>query len=73
MKNIVVAARKRGDKWRGALIVDNEFQDALVEESLTDVVLGAIAGVLSAEYPEGQEFNISVNIRNSKEQQSEPR
>jgi hypothetical protein len=67
MTNIVVASKRRNGEWRGALIVDGEFQDALVNPSLADLVADSLAGVLAVEYPDGFEVALNVTIRKTGE------
>lgn len=72
MTNIVLASKRRGGEWRAALIVDGEFQDALVNPSLADLVADSLAGALAVEYPDGVEVAINVTIRKTGEKSGSP-
>ena len=63
MKSLVVAAVRKKDQWRGALIVDNEFKDALIESSVLNLVVDALGPILAAEMPEGTEVSVNLSVR----------
>jgi hypothetical protein len=60
---IVVTAKKIKDEWRGALIVDNEFQDALVQSNLADMIAEVIDHTVAAITQNSYSVTISVNIQ----------
>ncbi len=66
MQNITMATKRRGNEWRGALIIDNEFQDAVIGPSLPEMVANAIGPILVQEFPEGQEIAVTIVIRPTK-------
>lgn len=63
MKNVTVAAVRRKGQWRGALIVDNEFKDALIEDTASGLVSSALGALLAVELPEGAEIAVNLTIR----------
>ena len=60
---IVVATKYKNHEWRGALIIDNKFQDALVASSLPDMIAKALGPVLSQVFQDGQEIGVNVSIQ----------
>lgn len=69
MQSIVVTAKRKGD-WRGALIVDSVFQDALVSEDPVIMVEDAIVEFLEQDLPEGSTFSINLVIQPAGEKTS---
>ncbi len=63
MSQTVVVARKRQGEWRGAVIVDNVFQDAFTAPDLYALLqLIPIAPFERQSAPEGTQVSINVTI-----------
>lgn len=59
---LTVAAKRIGDKWEGALVVDNKFQRALVSDTLDDVVLRGLAVLFTIPRPEGTDVVVEALV-----------
>lgn len=57
---ITVPIKKYGEEWRGAVVVDNKFRDAVIDPSLGSVVARAIGAELTDEYPDGTEIVLTL-------------
>lgn len=53
---------KKSNEWRGAVIVDGEFQDALLHPDLTVMVQRILMPLLEAAQSDARMVNIMVNI-----------
>ena len=65
---MALAAKRMGTGWEGALIAEQKFQRALVNEKLEDLVLRGLAPLLANNYPEGTDIVIDVFIDEPKQQ-----
>lgn len=59
---LTLAAKRVGDKWEGALVVDNKFQRALVADKLDEVLLRGLAGTLAVNRPEGTDVVLELVV-----------
>lgn len=60
MQKAALVTRKRGDKWVGALVIDNEFQDVFTKDSLSSLADNSILpllGVLA-----GEQVTITIEV-----------
>lgn len=64
---LMVAAKRIGDKWEGAVVVDNKFQRAIVTDKLEGIVLRGVASLLMNNYPEGTDVLVDVTVEEAKD------
>lgn len=65
--NIQVAARRRSNQWRGAVIVDGEFEDSLLGGSLAEMIADAVAPTLMAAEADSDKVTITINVQPRKQ------
>jgi hypothetical protein len=63
VKNLVVAAKLKQGKWKGASVVDAEFIDSFAEDSLVVLVSEAITGALATPFAEGTEVSVNITFK----------
>jgi len=64
MKDITVAAVRRNNQWRAALIVDNQFKDAVIADTITELLLDTIGPLMVIPpYAEGTEVAVNLTVR----------
>jgi len=67
MNSVTLVARRRESEWRGALAIDNDFQDTVDAEFLSDLVADNIAPLLDTIEPsQGDRVQITVSIVRAK-------
>ncbi len=64
---LIIATKKIGDSWEGALLAEGKFQRALVGTKLEDVVLRGIVGLLALDLPEGTDVVFEIATETSEE------
>ncbi len=57
--SLVVATRKIGDKWHGAVLANDSFMQSIIESSLEVLVQKALVGAFM-DAPEGAAVNVNV-------------
>ena len=65
VQNMTVAARKTGDKWEAALVIDGKFMRAFTGEdggTLASLVGLTVTAALSAPRNEGTEIGINITV-----------
>lgn len=67
---VIVSVRRKGTEWRGALIVDNRVEDALVGENVAEMIVDALAPTFLPAYPDGQQIEVIVNVQPTQWRQS---
>ena len=60
--NITVVAKRREGQWRSASIKDGQFQDANITESMSEVLADSVGSLLSTEFPDGSEVEVTIKI-----------
>lgn len=59
-ERITIGMKKIGKQWHGALIVDDIFQKAMIEDLLEQVLLKSL---VLGERPEGTNVTVNVTIQ----------
>lgn len=70
---ITIAAKRRDDEWRGVHIVNDEFEDALINSSVADMIMDTLAPTLVQELPTGTEISMKVTITKPGEKRNNAR
>lgn len=60
--NYTLAMKRKNGEWRGASIVEGQFQDAHVSENFVDMVGESLRDLLSSDFEEGTSVAISINV-----------
>jgi hypothetical protein len=64
MKDVTVAAVLRNHQWRAALIVDNQFKDAVIADTITELLLDTISPLMvGLALGEGTEVAVNLTVR----------
>lgn len=64
-QNLTVAARKPGDRWEAALVVDGKFMRAFTGgegDTLLSLVGATLTALLSVNRNEGTEIGINITV-----------
>lgn len=64
---LTIAGKKRGEKWEGALLEENNFKSVLLGEDLTTIVLGGLAEILVRNFPDGQNIVMDIFVETDQE------
>ena len=70
MTTFVIALRKRGEKWEGALVINGEFEEAIKDENIDEYVLSTVAAATEGQ-PDGQRMTVTINVGRNAEQAGE--
>jgi hypothetical protein len=59
---LTLAAKKQGDNWKAATVLDNKFQDAFVEPTLGTILGESLGMILGQVYADGTTVTVTVEV-----------
>ena len=64
---VTLLAKRRGSEWRGAITIDNEFQDVIVGPHIDQLMVDSIDAYLDDQvWMEGDRIQITATIVRAK-------